>query len=135
MWFVVVNYPLLCVIVYSYYSGLWDHVISVDVVREIAHIHCHRAPGKSHTHAHAHAHVHTHIHTGCSAEMILIGYDGIGLPPLLFPHQPSLFLFLECLENSLLPKGCLEPPLWYLKTKTNKVCYCSTTNQIQSTTM
>ena len=47
--------------------------------------------------------------------MILIGYDGIAHPPLLFPHQPSLFMFLECLENSLLPKGCLEPPLWYLK--------------------
>ena len=32
--------------------------------------------------------------------MILIGYDGIGHAPLLFPYQPALFGFLECL------KGC-----------------------------
>ena len=62
-----------------------------------------------------------YMHTGQSAELILIGYDGIALPPLLFPHQPSFFLFLECLENSLLPQGCLEPPLWYIKDKTSKV--------------
>ena len=54
--------------------------------------------------------------------MILIGYDGIAFPPILFPHQPSLFMFLECLENSLLPQGCLEPPLWYIKTHATKVC-------------
>ena len=51
----------------------------------------------------------------------MVGYDGIAHPPLLFPHQPSFFLFLECLENSLLPQGCLEPPLWYIKDKTSKV--------------
>lgn len=61
------------------------------------------------------------VSAGQSAELILIGYDGIAHPPLLFPHQPSFFMFLECLENSLLPQGCLEPPLWYIKDKTNKV--------------
>ena len=71
---------------------------------------------------------HTHLNhalsglAGKSAEMILIGYDGIAFPPILFPHQPSLFMFLECLENSLLPQGCLEPPLWYIKTHATKVC-------------
>lgn len=67
-------------------------------------------------------HAHTQSpHPGRSAEMILIGYDGIAFPPILFPHQPSLFMFLECLENSLLPQGCLEPPLWYIKTHATKV--------------
>ena len=64
----------------------------------------------------------TNAYPGRSAEMILIGYDGIAFPPILFPHQPSLFMFLECLENSLLPQGCLEPPLWYIKTHATKVC-------------
>lgn len=64
---------------------------------------------------------HKHYFLGKSAEMILIGYDGIAFSPILFPHQPSLFMFLECLENSLLPQGCLEPPLWYIKTHATKV--------------
>ena len=62
-----------------------------------------------------------HQSPGSSAELILIGYDGIAHPPIVFTHQPSLFLFLECLENSLLPRGSLEPPLWYLKTQGRKV--------------
>lgn len=68
-----------------------------------------------------HTRTHNHFTAGRSAEMILIGYDGIAFPPILFPHQPSLFMFLECLENSLLPQGCLEPPLWYIKTHATKV--------------
>ena len=67
------------------------------------------------------AHIHCH-RSGDSAEMILIGYDGIALPRMVFLHQPSLFQFLECLENNLLPRGCLEPPLWYIKAQTTKVC-------------
>jgi hypothetical protein len=27
-------------------SSLWKHVLSVDVVSHIAHIHCHRTPGR-----------------------------------------------------------------------------------------
>lgn len=81
-------------------SSLWKHVLSVEI-RNVAHLHCHKTPGSS-------------------AELILIGYDGIAHPPIVFTHQPSLFLFLECLENSLLPRGSLEPPLWYLKTQGRK---------------
>jgi len=82
-------------------SLLWDSVLSVDIVKEVAHIHCHRTPGQS-------------------ARMSLIGYDGIAYPSIIFSHHPSLFHFLECLENSLLPQGCLEPPLWYIKEQTTK---------------
>ena len=47
--------------------------------------------------------------------MILVGYDGIATPPLIFHHQSSLLALLECIDTGLLPQGCLEPPLWFLK--------------------
>ena len=49
------------------------------------------------------------------AKLILIGYNGIAYPPLHFPQPSSLIHFLEALENGLNPRGCLEPPLWFLK--------------------
>ena len=88
------------------HSSLWDHVLSLDIGSQVAHIHCHRSDD--------------------SAKMILIGYDGIAYPRLIFSHQPSLFQFLECLENNLLPRGSLEPPLWYIKAQTTKVGYSHT---------
>eukprot|EP00731_Ephydatia_muelleri_P022689 Em0015g272a len=77
-------------------SFLWEHVMCIDVDKEVAHLHCHCSSGQP-------------------AHLILIGYDGIAHPTIMFYHQPSMFSFLECLENTLLPQGCLEPPLWYLK--------------------
>jgi len=45
----------------------------------------------------------------------MIGYDGIAKCTAVFPQHMSLVTFLECLENGLMPKGCLQPPLFYLK--------------------
>ncbi|KAL5477266.1 hypothetical protein EMCRGX_G024036 [Ephydatia muelleri] len=72
-------------------SFLWEHVMCIDVDKEVAHLHCHCSSGQP-------------------AHLILIGYDGIAHPTIMFYHQPSMFSFLECLENTLLPQGCLEPP-------------------------
>ena len=47
--------------------------------------------------------------------MIFVGFDGIAKPPLIFHHQSTLLNLLECIDNGLLPQGCLEPPVWFLK--------------------
>ena len=60
------------------------------------------------------------INLGRTAEMTLIGFDGIAYPSIVFSHHPSLFHFLEHLENSLLPQGCLLPPLWYIKAQVGR---------------
>lgn len=44
--------------------------------------------------------------------LVLVSQDGIQRPPLLFPQGGHLLSFLSCLENGLLPRGQLEPPLW-----------------------
>ncbi|XP_064404269.1 small G protein signaling modulator 1-like [Halichondria panicea] len=81
-------------------TGLWDHVIAVDVIQDISHIHIHKVQGYM-------------------AEMVLIGSDGIPLPTLFFPHHSSVVLLLECLEDSCYPQRCLDPPLTY-RSKTHK---------------
>lgn len=43
---------------------------------------------------------------------MLVSQDGIQRPPLHFPQGGHLLSFLSCLENGLLPRGQLEPPLW-----------------------
>ena len=50
-----------------------------------------------------------------SAQLLMIGYDGIAKCTAVFQQHMSLVTFLECLENGLMPKGCLQPPLFYLK--------------------
>ena len=47
---------------------------------------------------------------------MLVSQDGIQRPPLHFPQGGHLLSFLSCLENGLLPRGQLEPPLWMEKT-------------------
>ena len=54
--------------------------------------------------------------------MILVGYDGIAIAPLIFHHQSSLLAFLECVDSGLLPQGCLEPPVWFLKNQIGGEC-------------
>ena len=49
------------------------------------------------------------------AQLLLIGYDGIAKCTVVFQQHISGVTFLECLENGLMPKGCLQPPLFYLK--------------------
>ena len=44
--------------------------------------------------------------------VVLIGQDGIQLPPLTFPSSGSLLSFLTCLEQGLHPDGRLDPPLF-----------------------
>ena len=81
-------------------------MLSVDVCSSVAHLHCHHHPveeGKMEGEG------------AGEATLILIGYDGIAFPSLHFPQPASLVHFLEALENGLQPKGCLEPPLWFLK--------------------
>ena len=47
--------------------------------------------------------------------MIMVGYDGIASSPLIFHHQSALLNLLESMDSGLLPQGCLEPPVWFLK--------------------
>lgn len=60
----------------------------------------------------------THIHFPLppppenSGTLVLVSQDGIQKPPLHFPQGGHLLSFLSCLENGLLPRGQLEPPLW-----------------------
>uniref|UniRef100_A0A8C3XKF7 Small G protein signaling modulator 2 n=1 Tax=Chelydra serpentina TaxID=8475 RepID=A0A8C3XKF7_CHESE len=44
--------------------------------------------------------------------LVLVSQDGIQRPPLHFPQGSHLLAFLSCLENGLLPRGQLDPPLW-----------------------
>lgn len=44
--------------------------------------------------------------------VVLVNQDGIQRPPLRFPQGGHLLQFLSCLENGLLPRGQLDPPLW-----------------------
>ena len=45
-----------------------------------------------------------------NGSVVLIGQDGLQLPPLSFPPG-SLLPFLTCLEQGLSPQGRLDPPL------------------------
>ena len=53
--------------------------------------------------------------------LVLVGHDGVSLPPITFPpsSQPGghLLAFLSCLENALLPLAQLDPPLWMHRSK------------------
>ncbi len=53
--------------------------------------------------------------------LVMVGHDGVSLPPITFPpsSQPGghLLAFLSCLENALMPQAQLEPPLWLHRTK------------------
>ena len=46
----------------------------------------------------------------------MVNFDGVAIATIIFQHHSSVLSFLECLESGLLPKGCLQPPLFYLKT-------------------
>jgi len=49
--------------------------------------------------------------------VVLVGQDGVQRPPIHFPKGGHLLAFLSCLENGLLPRGQLDPPLWSQKDK------------------
>ncbi|XP_066551918.1 small G protein signaling modulator 2 [Amia ocellicauda] len=73
-------------------SIYWDYALTVPL-RQIVCIHCHQRPD-------------------CGGILVLVSQDGIQRPPLHFPPGGHLLAFLSCLENGLLPRGQLEPPLW-----------------------
>ncbi|XP_062407815.1 small G protein signaling modulator 2 isoform X2 [Sardina pilchardus] len=73
-------------------SVYWDYALIVPL-RQIVCIHCHQRPD-------------------CGGTLVLVSQDGIQRPPLHFPPGGHLLAFLSCLENGLLPRGQLEPPLW-----------------------
>ncbi|KAJ6657901.1 hypothetical protein lerEdw1_001821 [Lerista edwardsae] len=73
-------------------SIYWDYALIVPF-SQIVCIHCHQQPEQGGT-------------------LVLVSQDGIQRPPLHFPPGGHLLAFLSCLENGLLPRGQLEPPLW-----------------------
>ena len=44
--------------------------------------------------------------------VVLVGQDGVQRPPIHFPKGGHMLAFLSCMENGLLPRGQLDPPLW-----------------------
>ncbi|XP_044142898.1 small G protein signaling modulator 2 isoform X2 [Bufo gargarizans] len=73
-------------------SVFWDYALIVPI-SQIVCIHCHHRPESK-------------------GVLVLVSQDGIQRPPLHFPPGGHLLAFLSCLENGLLPRGQLEPPLW-----------------------
>ncbi|XP_072325861.1 small G protein signaling modulator 2 isoform X2 [Scyliorhinus torazame] len=73
-------------------SVYWDYALTVPL-SQIVCIHCHQQPNSGGT-------------------LVLVSQDGIQRPPLHFPQGGHLIAFLSCLENGLLPRGQLDPPLW-----------------------
>ncbi|KAM9320301.1 small G protein signaling modulator 2 [Gastrophryne carolinensis] len=72
-------------------SVFWDYALIVPI-GQIVCIHCHQQHSRG--------------------VLVLVSQDGIQRPPLHFPPGGHLLAFLSCLENGLLPRGQLEPPLW-----------------------
>ncbi|XP_055511641.1 small G protein signaling modulator 1 [Leucoraja erinacea] len=73
-------------------SIYWDYAMTI-LLAEIVYLHCHQQ-----------------IDSG--GTVVLVSQDGIQRPPLRFPKGGHLLAFLSCLENGLLPRGQLDPPLW-----------------------
>ncbi|XP_004404188.1 PREDICTED: small G protein signaling modulator 2 isoform X3 [Odobenus rosmarus divergens] len=72
-------------------SVYWDYALVVPL-SQIVCIHCHQQKS--------------------GGTLVLVSQDGVQRPPLHFPPGGHLLSFLSCLENGLLPRGQLEPPLW-----------------------
>ncbi|XP_005056630.1 PREDICTED: small G protein signaling modulator 2 isoform X7 [Ficedula albicollis] len=72
-------------------SVYWDYALIVPL-SQIVCIHCHQQQSRW--------------------TLVLVSQDGTQRPPLHFPQGGHLLAFLSCLENGLLPRGQLEPPLW-----------------------
>uniref|UniRef100_A0A8C9K4E9 Small G protein signaling modulator 2 n=1 Tax=Panthera tigris altaica TaxID=74533 RepID=A0A8C9K4E9_PANTA len=81
-------------------SVYWDYALVVPF-SQIVCIHCHQQKS--------------------GGTLVLVSQDGIQRPPLHFPQGGHLLSFLSCLENGLLPRGQLEPPLWTQQGKVPQV--------------
>ena len=53
---------------------------------------------------------------GDRAELVMVNSDGIAATVIIFQHHYNIVSFLEHLESGLLPEGCLQPPLFFLRT-------------------
>ncbi|XP_024908858.1 small G protein signaling modulator 1 isoform X2 [Cynoglossus semilaevis] len=73
-------------------SVYWDYAMTIRL-QEIVYLHCHQQVDSGGT-------------------VVLVSQDGIQRPPFRFPRGGHLLQFLSCLENGLLPRGQLDPPLW-----------------------
>ncbi|XP_076855236.1 small G protein signaling modulator 1 isoform X2 [Brachyhypopomus gauderio] len=73
-------------------SVFWDYAMTIHL-EEIVYLHCHQQVDSGGT-------------------VVLVSQDGTQRPPLRFPCGGHLLQFLSCLENGLLPRGQLDPPLW-----------------------
>ncbi|XP_036196938.1 small G protein signaling modulator 2 isoform X10 [Myotis myotis] len=82
-------------------SVYWDYALVVPF-SQIVCIHCHQQKN--------------------GGTLVLVSQDGIQKPPLHFPQGGHLLSFLSCLENGLLPRGQLEPPLWTQQGKVRRAC-------------
>ncbi|XP_071848612.1 small G protein signaling modulator 1-like isoform X2 [Apostichopus japonicus] len=78
-------------------SIYWDYALTVNL-EDIVYLHCHQQPD-------------------CGGTLVLVGQDGVQYPPIHFPCGGHLLAFLTCLENGLLPRGLLDPPLWLQRGK------------------
>lgn len=74
-------------------SVYWEYALSVNM-HDIVYLHCHQQSSDT------------------GGTLVLVGQDGVQRPPIHFPRGGHLLAFLSCLENGLLPKGQLDPPLW-----------------------
>lgn len=73
-------------------SIYWDYALQVRL-DEVVYVHCHQDSETGGT-------------------IILVGQDGVQRPPIHFPKGGHMLAFLSCIENGLLPRGRLDPPLW-----------------------
>jgi len=68
----------------------WDLAMNVSI-EDIVYLHCHQSDQ--------------------GGKMVLVGHDGVQMPPMIFPRGGHLLAFLACLESGLDPVGRLDPPL------------------------
>ena len=53
---------------------------------------------------------------GDRAQLVMVNSDGIAVTIIIFKNHYTIVSFLEHLESGLLPEGCLQPPLFFLRT-------------------
>jgi len=67
--------------------------------------------------------------------VVLVGQDGVQRPPIHFPKGGHLLAFLSCLENGLLPRGQLDPPLWSQRDKGERLVSKKHPHKLLSTSL
>lgn len=126
----------------------WDYAMTIRL-QEIVYLHCHQQGGSISTlDWFSNKCPSLIINNWCSVPpavdsggtVVLVSQDGIQRPPFRFPRGGHLLQFLSCLENGLLPRGQLDPPLWSQRGKVRSWSICKlqqnqSINQFLSKTM